>query len=137
MNKKILSILGVVVVTLLSWLFAYKPVPPFGGTTPIVQSTPTYFAEVDSNGNVLRVIVATQKVIDSGIVGDSKNWIQTSMDGSLRKNYAGTGYTYDKTLDAFIAPQPASNFILDTQTANWKGTYPTPIPTPFVKTASI
>jgi len=82
----------------------------------------SHFAEV-IDGIVQRVIVAEQDFIDSGAVGDSSNWIQTSYntkggvhyapnsndpdDGiALRKNYAGIGYTYDKIKDAFIGPQP-------------------------------
>lgn len=76
----------------------------------------SHFAEVDENGIVLRVIVAEQDFIDTGHVGDPKRWIQTSYNTRegvhdsggvpLRKNYAGRGYTYDQTRDAFIPPKP-------------------------------
>ena len=80
----------------------------------------TYFAHVDPiTKEVLNVIVADQAFIDSGVVGDSGNWIQTYKDGSKRKNGAGKGYTYDGTLDAFIAPKPTLDAILDNDTAKW------------------
>jgi len=63
----------------------------------------SHFAEVDEKGTVLRVIVAEQDFIDSGVVGDPKRWIQTYPDGSLRGCFAGKGYTYDKSLDQFKA----------------------------------
>lgn len=93
--------------------------PPQDKPSPVVE--PTYFAEIDKNGTVLRVLVVTQKVIDSGILGDPKNWVQTTTDGSLRKNYAGKGFKYDKSLDAFVPPKPTSgSWILNNNTAQWK-----------------
>lgn len=79
-----------------------------------------YFAEIDQNNVVKRVIVADQNFIDSGVVGDPKNWVETSMDGSFRKNYAGIGYTYDDKLDAFIAPKPTENAVLDETYCKYK-----------------
>ena len=37
-----------------------------------------------------------------------------------RKNYAGIGYKYDATLDAFYAPQPYPSWILDEDTCVWE-----------------
>ena len=47
-------------------------------------------------------------------------WKQTSYNGNIRKNYAGIGYTYDETLDAFIPPKPFDSWLLDTDKAQWK-----------------
>lgn len=90
----------------------------------------SHFAEIDENGMVKRVIVAEQDFIDSGKVGDPKNWVQTSYNTSagihklggtpLRKNYAGIGYSYDSELDAFIPPKPYASWILDEETCMWK-----------------
>ena len=80
---------------------------------------PTYFAEV-INGKVQRVIVADQSFIDSGKVGDPKNWIETFMDGSVRKNYAGIGYEYHKDIDAFVAPKQFSSWVLDKNDGEYK-----------------
>ena len=79
-----------------------------------------HFAEIDENGKVLRVIVADQEFINSGRVGNPQNWIQTSYNKTIRKNYAGINYTYDKTRNAFIPPKPFDSWILDEDTANWK-----------------
>ena len=73
----------------------------------------SHFAEIDSNGIVQRVIVADQDFIDSGVVGDAVNWIQTSYNHNIRKQFAGIGFTYDKAKDKFIAPQPYASWALD------------------------
>ena len=87
----------------------------------------SHFAEINSDNIVQRVIVAEQNFINSGAVGDSFNWVQTSYNGNFRKNYAGTGYTYDKTRDAFIAPQPYASWTLVEATCQWEA--PTAYPT--------
>jgi len=38
----------------------------------------------------------------------------------FRKNYAGIGYTYDETRDAFIAPKPFNSWILNEDTCIWE-----------------
>ena len=103
----------------------------------------SHFAEIDKDNIVQRVIAAKQDFIDSGAVGDANNWVQTSFntrggvhyapnsnepDGgiALRKNYAGKGYTYDKTRDAFVPPKPHLSWILDEDTCQWDA--PTPMP---------
>ena len=96
----------------------------------------SHFAEVDSTNVVLRVIVAEQDFINSGAVGDPKHWIQTSYNTycgvhkkggtPLRGNYAGTGYTYDVTLDAFVAPKPYASWVLDKTTCSWNAPIPYP-----------
>ena len=87
----------------------------------------SHFAEINSDSIVQRVIVAEQDFINSGLVGDSFNWVQTSYNSNFRKNYAGTGYTYDKTRDAFIAPQPYASWTLVEATCQWEApvAYPT------------
>lgn len=118
--KKALVTIGLVLIAGLSWLFIERPHPPFLGSNPNQSQGPTYFAEIDSNGNVLRVIVVTQKVIDSGIFGDPKNWIQTYTDGSIRKNYASKGDKYDKNKDYFIPKDPGvAGETFDTVNAKW------------------
>jgi len=103
----------------------------------------SYFAELDSENIVIRVIAADQDFIDSGKVGDPNNWVQTSYntrggvhyapnsdtpDGgvALRKNYAGVGYTYDEIRDAFIFPKPYPSWILDEDICNWDPPIPYP-----------
>ena len=86
----------------------------------------SHFAEINSDSIVQRVIVAEQDFINSGAVGDSFNWVQTSYNGNFRKNYAGSGYTYDKSKDAFIAPKPYPSWLLVEATCQWKA--PTDMP---------
>ncbi len=38
----------------------------------------------------------------------------------FRKNYAGIGYSYDQTRDAFIPPKPFPSWILNETTCNWE-----------------
>lgn len=77
----------------------------------------SHFAEIDSDGQVLRVIVAKSLEWCQQRLGGT--WVQTSYNATIRKNYAGIGYTYDSDLDAFVPPQPAYNYDLDTNTARW------------------
>lgn len=95
-----------------------------------------HFAEINEQNIVLRVIVAEQDFIDSGVLGDPKNWIQTSynthggvhkLGGTpLRMNYAGAGYRYDPERDAFIPPSPYPSWKLNENTCQWVA--PKPIP---------
>jgi len=59
--------------------------------------------------------------------GGYSNWKQTSYNGKIRKHYAGIGYTYDATRDAFIPPQPFPSWVLNEDTCLWDA--PTPMPT--------
>jgi hypothetical protein len=56
-----------------------------------------------------------------------QTWVQTSYNSSIRKNYAGVGYTYDSTRDAFIAPKPYPSWTLNETTCQWSA--PTSMPT--------
>jgi hypothetical protein len=44
---------------------------------------------------------------------------RTSYHGNIRKNYAGIGYTYDETRDAFIAPKPDNQIGFNEETCRW------------------
>lgn len=79
-----------------------------------------HFAKLDNTGTVTQVIVAEQDFINSGAVGDSFLWVQTSYSSSFRKNYAGIGFTYDKTRDAFIPPKLHPSWLLDEETCQWE-----------------
>lgn len=46
---------------------------------------------------------------------------------AFRKNYAGLGYTYDATRDAFIPPKPYPSWVLDEFSCLWNA--PVPYPT--------
>ena len=73
----------------------------------------SHFAKIDKDNIVTEVIVAEQDFINSGVVGDSFLWIQTSYNDNFRKNYAGIGCIYDKVNDVFISPQPFPSWTLD------------------------
>jgi hypothetical protein len=45
---------------------------------------------------------------------------------AYRGNYAGIGFTYDETLNAFIPPQPYPSWVLNEETFLWEA--PTPYP---------
>jgi hypothetical protein len=86
-----------------------------------------HFAQLDSNNTVLQVIVvANEELILDGaesetkgvifcksLFGDNTKWVQTSYNGTIRKNYAGIGYTYDPIADHFFAPKLFSSWILN------------------------
>jgi hypothetical protein len=99
-----------------------------------------HFAELDDNNIVLRVIVVGNKdtstpdgteVESIGVAFCQRlfggNWKQTSYNGNFRKRYAGIGYTYNETLDAFIPPQPFPSWVLSPKTLDWEA--PVPMPT--------
>jgi len=85
----------------------------------------SHFAEINNDGVVQRVIVAEQDFINSGAVGDSFLWVQTSYNNNFRKQFAGKGFTYDKAKDKFIAPQPFPSWSLDSND-DWQA--PTAMP---------
>ena len=73
----------------------------------------SHFAKIDNNNIVTEVIVAEQDFINSGAVGDSFLWVQTSFNHNFRKQFAGIGDTYDKTKDKFIKLKPYASWTLD------------------------
>jgi len=77
-----------------------------------------HFAKLNSN-TVTEIIVAEQDFINSGAIGDSFLWVQTSYNGNFRKNFAGVGGTYDKVRDAFIPPKPYASWTLVEGTCQW------------------
>jgi len=98
-----------------------------------------HFAQLENNVVKQVIVVANQDILDengqeseqkgiefcSNLLGGT--WKQTSYNARIRKNYAGIGYTYDETLDAFVPPQPYPSWTLNTDTAQWQA--PTPMPT--------
>jgi hypothetical protein len=73
-----------------------------------------HYAFIDENNIVTQVIVGIDETeLIDGI--DPESWYQnfknqkcrrTSYNANIRFNYAGIGYNYDETADAFIAPMP-------------------------------
>ena len=112
-KKTILVILGIGV--------AYAAIPD----APVqpIENQPTYFAEIAPDGIVLRVIVISPEILATGRWGDRNNWVQTYIEENptknARKNYAGIGYKFDATRNAFIPPKSSDTAILDESTARW------------------
>jgi hypothetical protein len=90
-----------------------------------------HWAELDENNIVLRVTVGDNDLPDEGyqwlIDNLGGNWVKTSYNATIRKNFAGVGYQFDETRDAFIAPKPFDSWILDEDTCTWSApiAYPT------------
>lgn len=94
-----------------------------------------HFAKVQ-DGVVTQVIVAEPEFFDTFVDSTPGEWLQTSyntrggvhygQDGepdggvALRKNYAGIGFTYDNTRDAFIPPQPYASWTLNEDSCLWE-----------------
>ena len=98
-----------------------------------------HFAQLNEDNLVTQVIVvanedtADKDGVENEAIGIAfctnllgGRWVQTSYNGNIRKNYAGIGYKYDATLDAFIPPQPFESWTLNEETAQWEA--PTPYP---------
>lgn len=101
-----------------------------------------HFAQIDENNLVIQVVVVANPVLldadgnesesigiefCQSLIGEGTQWVQTSYNGRIRKNYAGIGYTYDLQRDAFIPPQPFASWVLNEDTCRWDA--PVPYPT--------
>ena len=98
-----------------------------------------HFAKLGVGNIIIKVAVVSNDIalteqagVDflNNLYGSRDVWKQTSyntkagvhLNGgtAFRKNYAGIGYTYDQTRDAFIPPSPYPSWILDETTCNWE-----------------
>jgi hypothetical protein len=98
-----------------------------------------HFAQLNEQNIVTQVIVvANEELLLDGVENEAKgiefcqslfggNWIQTSYNGNIRKNYAGIGYTYDAQRNGFIPPKTFPSWILIEETCQWTAPvlYPT------------
>jgi hypothetical protein len=91
-----------------------------------------HFAELNENNVVLRVVVIDNKDtsdangVEKEYIGTAYCerlfggvWKQTSYNATIRKNYAGVGYTFDEMRDAFIPPKHYESWVLDENTCQW------------------
>ena len=88
----------------------------------------SHFAKV-RDGVVVDVIVAEPSFFQSFVDNSPGAWIQTSFNTPggvhvtggkpLRRNFAGIGFAYDPTRDAFIPPSPGANWVLNETTCLW------------------
>ena len=93
-----------------------------------------HFATLDETNIVTQV-----EVIDTDLITDDEgveqeqlgidfmtklygvgNYKQTSYNDNIRKNFAGLGYTYDATRDAFYTTQPYASWTLNEDTCIWE-----------------
>ena len=85
----------------------------------------SHWAEIDSNNIVTRVLVGDNNEPDEGEAFMNSlggTWVKTSYNATIRKNYAGVGYSYDTGRNAFIPPKPECHpdaIIFDEQTCTW------------------
>jgi len=93
-----------------------------------------HFAQLDSNNIVTQVIVVgnddtsdTNGVEAESIgiafcqklFGVDTNWKQTSFNGNMRVHFAGIGYSYNASLDAFVPPQPHASWTFNNSNVDW------------------
>jgi hypothetical protein len=92
-----------------------------------------YFSKLNEDNVVLAIHVVNNSVINfngveseqagieflSGLHGHS-NWKQTSYNARIRKNYAGVGYIYDESRDAFIPPKEFNSWVLNEDLCRWE-----------------
>jgi hypothetical protein len=104
-----------------------------------------HFAKLDENNVVTQVIVVGNRDtsdangVEKEHIGAAfcerllgGTWKQTSYNGTMRKRYAGIGFTYNEDLDAFVPPKPHASWVLNNTTADWEA--PVPMPTEEGKT---
>jgi hypothetical protein len=101
-----------------------------------------YFANIDSDNRVVNVIVVADSDItdEQGVereelgvefckqVGEGR-WIQTEMDGSIRKSYASIGSKYLESLDAFEPHREYESWTLNEDSWEWEPPVPAPAET--------
>jgi hypothetical protein len=101
-----------------------------------------YFAKL-GKGNIIETVISInnsvitdangieQEQLGSDFINKLYNtrdvWKQTSYNNNFRKNYAGIGYQYDQTRDAFIAPKPFNSWVLNETTCKWESPVAMPI----------
>lgn len=99
-----------------------------------------HFAKINNENIVEQVLVVNNEVIlksdgtESELKGKqflnatfgSAKWVQTSYNGTFRKNFAGIGFTYDTERDAFIPSQPFNSWALNEDTCLWESPIPYP-----------
>ncbi len=85
----------------------------------------SYYAKIENN-IVTKVIVAEADFFNTFVDDTPGTWLETKEDGSIRKNYASIGFSYDATRDAFIPIKPYESWTLNDTTCRWDApvTYP-------------
>tara|TARA_S200002703_G_C3782948_1_gene241300 strand:+ start:1359 stop:1703 length:345 start_codon:yes stop_codon:yes gene_type:complete len=94
-----------------------------------------YFAKLSLNSTVVEVQcvadnIATTEQEGIDFLNETKKypfWVETSKDGSIRKNVAVKGSTYNESKDAFISPKPFASWSLNENTCQWEAPSKCPI----------
>jgi len=81
----------------------------------------SYFAHI-TNGVVDRVDSCGIEWVNAQ--PNASEWVETSLDGSIGKNYAGIGMLWDGV--GFYAPQPFPSWTLNKDTYHWDAPVPMP-----------
>lgn len=90
-----------------------------------------HYAFLDENNIVTEVIVGKDESDTAHdwevYYGAIRNQVckRTSYNNTIRKQFAGIGYTYDPLADVFIAPQPFPSWSLDAN-HDWQPPVPKP-----------
>ena len=101
-----------------------------------------YFAKLDENNIVTRIITTEQELVDNGVFGEQTNLIEVDTDGSegihflpddnhiagtpLIKASAGIGSVYDRDKKVFYIPKPYPSWTLNEDTCLWEAPVPCP-----------
>jgi hypothetical protein len=103
-----------------------------------------HYAFLDENNVVTEVITGVDEHIvqtdtdGTQVGGSSEAWEtwygnfrgqvckRTSYNGTIRKHYAGIGFTYDADKDVFIPPKPYSAWVLNEDSYTWEAPIPYP-----------
>jgi hypothetical protein len=95
-----------------------------------------HFAQITDGVVVNVIVVHNNELLVDGVENEQKGkdfchnlfggeWIQTSYNGNIRKQYAGIGFTYDAVKNQFVAPSPFPSWLLNANN-DWQA--PTPKP---------
>ena len=100
---------------------AQAPITVGATVAELLAQEESIFAVIDPDTKeVIRTMVITQEEINKGRHGNPANFVRTSKEGTVRKNYAGKGYKYDEARDAFVPPKVDPNAIFNEEKAQWE-----------------
>jgi len=92
-----------------------------------------HFAELNNNNEVINVIVVDNSDItiegmseeEAGVqflnsILSNRIWKQTSYNATFRKNFAGTGFEYMPSIDAFVPKKPYESWVINETLGLWE-----------------
>ena len=99
------------------------------------------FAQLNTENLVLQVLVVSEENCGmksfpesepigtaylQSVFGEDTIWAQTSYNGTFRYNFAGVNYLFIEETQAFVAPKPYPEWLLNTNTFRWEPPVPYP-----------